>query len=161
MLVALLFACTVTWVTTISAVIARGSDVITFIYCVSIANRVITLTCVVAVWIASVWIPTMTACRRWGLRCAALLALALATHLVVFNEREGTVEEWWLLVPFEHARGNVAEGLSLDWVRRLAIWHHSYASPIWRAQRRLHRFLAVAREHRAKPRAPSALRSHR
>jgi len=117
LLVALLVACMVTWLTTISAFIARGSDVITFIYGVSLANRVVTLVCVAGVWIASVWIPKMTAWRRWGLRCVGLLALALATHLVVFNEREGTVEEWWLLVPFEHARGNVAEGLSLDWVR--------------------------------------------
>lgn len=117
LLVALLFASMVTWLTTISAFIARASDVITFIYGVSLANRVITLVCVAGVWIASVWIPNMTAWRRWGLRFVGLLALGLATHLVVFNEREGTVEESWFLVPLEHARGNVAEGLSLDWVR--------------------------------------------
>jgi hypothetical protein len=117
LLVALFFACTVTWVTSISAVIARGSDVITFIYGVSLAHRIITLVCVAGLWIASVWIPKMTAWKRWGLRCVGLLALGLATHLVVFNEREGTVEEWWLLVPLERARGNVAEGLSPDWIR--------------------------------------------
>jgi hypothetical protein len=117
LLVALLYACMVTWVTTVSAIIARGSDVITFIYGVSLANRVITLVCVACLWIASVYLARMTVWRRWGLRWTGLLALALATHLVVFNERAGSVEEWWLLVPVEHARGNVAEGLSLDWVR--------------------------------------------
>lgn len=117
LLVALVCACTVTWASTIRTIIARGSDVITFIYCVSVANRVITLVIVACVWIASASIPKMAAWKRWGLRCVGLLALGLATHLVVFNERDGAVEEFWFLARFERARYDLSEGLSKDWTR--------------------------------------------
>lgn len=124
-LIALLFA--LAWalaqalLTSWSFWVARGSDVAVSIYGSSPLIKFGTVLCVAGVWVASVKMHELGSARRWALRFAGLLAIGLATHLVVINGRRCVIEEHWFNWVDDRVPYSCADGLSPDWlVRRVA-----------------------------------------
>ena len=81
-------------------------------------NRVLTFFGVIVLWTLSVTLPRVKRPIRWMLRGLGLVAIVLSLHMVVFNNREGTLEEHWLNWRFERVTFDRAEGLGQDWVGR-------------------------------------------
>ena len=110
---ALSWAAATSLLTTFSFFVARGSEVAVDIYTVGALTKAVTLLAVSVVWIVSVMGGRLR--TRWALRAIGLVGLALSTHLVVFNNRRGVLEEHWLHFRVDRAAYHHAEGLYLDW----------------------------------------------
>lgn len=110
------WACAITWLTTHRCFVAGGSDILVEVHSVHWLSRAVTLALVICVWTGSVLLPIAVRWKRWALRGIGLIALALSTHLVVFDGLDGVLEERWFLLRFERARFDRAEGLVKDWV---------------------------------------------
>jgi hypothetical protein len=105
------------WLTTDRFFISRGSDIAVEIYTVSPLTKVLTLTVVAGAWTCSM-ISAVESRMRWILRAGGLIALALATHSIVFSGLDCTVQEHWFNWRLSRATYDCDDGLAKDWAAR-------------------------------------------
>jgi len=96
-------------------VLARGSDAGVQVCTLPLSTKLLTLLVVAAMWSASAAAKRLPAVPRWALRVAGIGALALSTHAISLNFKRGELEDHWLLVRWDRANFNVADGLAQDW----------------------------------------------
>src|SRR5688572_8623959 len=96
--------------------LARGSDAGVQICALPLSTKLLTLLVVAAGWAASVVASRLRAWTRWTLRVAGTGALVLSTHIVSLNFERGELEDHWVLVRWDRAGFDVANGLAQDWM---------------------------------------------
>jgi hypothetical protein len=95
--------------------LAVGSDMGATSYSPSLGLKLMALA-MFAVAIA--WSAFARGARAWmrgGAACLGFVVLALGTHTVIFNDPQGTIQEFWLLAKLDRAPYNIADGVGVDW----------------------------------------------
>jgi hypothetical protein len=98
--------------------LAMGSDMGATSYSPSLALKLLALALFTAAVAWSAFASTVRPWLRGLVACLGFVVLALGTHTVIFNDLQGTIQEFWLLAKLDRAPYNIAEGVGMDWTVR-------------------------------------------
>ena len=95
--------------------LAMGSDMGATSYSPSLGLKLLALALFAGAIGWSAFARAVRASVRAFVGCLGFVVLGLGTHTVIFNDLQGTIQEFWLLAKLDRAPYNIAEGVGVDW----------------------------------------------